>query len=496
MQVLKRIHLKFDPIVCLTPDSSLLYFYPCPDFLCDGTCNVFSIRKRVPYGKRVPFNSVQQAYCESCYVEARKNDVGCDKERNQRTAPNSHVPILSLTNGEKVEKIHCLIDERRKYVREERVHAAKTRMEKPVLTVSELSDEWQEVLSRTMTMIRNQSEAEHQLVKRDLVSSILEASTDRKHSKIPWKSDEANQFTEFILSEMKNKAQVMSGRDTTVQFSLGILRTSLTLYLRSQVGYNELKETSPLSLPSVRTLRKLQAKMKLSDGYNPTIYGWFFDETVQGDKQNSNNLLHGHLIVDEMKLKTGIYWRSSDHKACGFALCSSTMSLTDSIRDMIQDEEKENDEKMFQEKYAPAIYVNQWCFRSTYNVIHNAEFFFNTGSLDGNDMLHQLIHVMILSYELIGVQILGLVSDAGGINAGLIRLLRSGQRSKHNQPETNAALASFSNPFDPSRRIAIWLCSTHNLKSIRNQLLASAGSINSPRLILPQWRHVRMESNL
>jgi hypothetical protein len=149
---------------------------------------------------------------------------------------------------------------------------------------------------------------------------------------------------------------------------------------------------------------------------------------------------------------------------------------------MIQDEEKEFDE-MFQEKYAPAIYVNQWHFRSTYNVCHNAEFFFNTGSLDGNDMLHQLIHV-ILSYELIGVKILGLVSDAGGNNAGLIRLLRSGQRFSNNHPETNAALMSFSNPFDPSRRIAIWLCSTHNLKSIRNQLLASTGSIHSPRKFL------------
>jgi hypothetical protein len=102
-----------------------------------------------------------------------------------------------------------------------------------------------------MSMILSQSEAEQQLMKRDLLSSILEASTDRKHTKIPWKVEEADQFSEFIMSEMKNKAKVMSGKNTTVQFSHGILRTSLTLFLRSQVGYNELKETSPLSLPSV-----------------------------------------------------------------------------------------------------------------------------------------------------------------------------------------------------------------------------------------------------
>jgi hypothetical protein len=110
IQVLQRIHLKFDPIVCFSADSSLLYFYPCQDFLRNRTCNVFSIRKRVP------FNNVQQAYCKSCYLEAKKNDVSCDT-RDQRSAPNIRVPILSLNSSEKVEKIHRMIVEREKFER-------------------------------------------------------------------------------------------------------------------------------------------------------------------------------------------------------------------------------------------------------------------------------------------------------------------------------------------------------------------------------------------
>jgi hypothetical protein len=91
-----------------------------------------------------------------------------------------------------------------------------------------------------------------------------------------------------------------------------------------------------------------------------------------------------------------------------------------------------------------------------------------------------LIHVLI-SYELVGAKVLGIVSDAGGNNAGLIKLLRAGRRPNLQLEKVESNMVTFINPFDPTRRVAIWLCSTHNLKSIRNQLLSSKGSSNSPR---------------
>ena len=49
------------------------------------------------------------------------------------------------------------------------------------------------------------------------------------------------------------------------------------------------------------------------------------------------------------------------------------------------------------------VYANQWRFRSTNNLVHNADFFFNNGSLDGNELIRQMIQVVV-SYEFIGVK--------------------------------------------------------------------------------------------
>ena len=69
------------------------------------------------------------------------------------------------------------------------------------------------------------------------------------------------------------------------------------------------------------------------------------------------------------------------------------------------------------------VYVNQWRFRSTNNLVHNADFFFNNGSLDGNELIRQMIQV-VMSYEFIGVKVFGIVSDAGGGNTKMFKLLQ------------------------------------------------------------------------
>ena len=62
-----------------------------------------------------------------------------------------------------------------------------------------------------------------------------------------------------------------------------------------------------------------------------------------------------------------------------------------------------------------AVYANQWRFRSTRGLTRNSNYYYNTGSLDGNMILSQFIDVLT-SYEILGVQVLGIVSDGGGSN--------------------------------------------------------------------------------
>jgi hypothetical protein len=118
----------------------------------------------------------------------------------------------------------------------------------------------------------------------------------------------------------------------------------------------------------------------------------------------------------------------------------------------------------FHDVKAPAVHVNQWRFCSSENVVHDSNFFFNCGSLDGNELLIQMIHA-VCGYEKIGAKTFGLLCDAGGSNRGLFKLPQDG--AMHVLTGTDqipSDCLTFVDPCNPPRRIAFSNCSTHNLK--------------------------------
>jgi hypothetical protein len=241
-------------------------------------------------------------------------------------------------------------------------------------------------------------------------------------------------------------------------------------------------------MPSTSTLDRLLRETRLNEGCSPKTHGNFFDECVC-----RLFLVIGQLIFDEMKLKTGVFWQTSDHTVCGFASSKQNSTIRTVLSDMVQNSDDGTEE--FYDTSAPAVYVNQWRFRSVYNVTHNSNFFFNCGSLDGKELLSQMIHV-VCGYEKIGVKIYGIVCDAGGSNRGLFKLLREGLKPVLAGVERVAPEhLMFKNPHDPSRRIAIFNCSTHNLKNVRNALLESDFPSGKRKFqfegVAFGWKHVR-----
>jgi hypothetical protein len=84
-----------------------------------------------------------------------------------------------------------------------------------------------------------------------------------------------------------------------------------------------------------------------------------------------------------------------------------------------------------------------------------------------------MIHV-VCGYKMIGVKIYGLVCDTSGSNRELFKLLRKGLKLELVGVDRVApGYLMFVNPYDPSRRIALFNCSTHNVKNNRNVLLES-----------------------
>jgi hypothetical protein len=209
--------------------------------------------------------------------------VSDDVLLRKRTAPDSKIPNTNLTDDEKLVKLERLKRNRQNLMKKivyAKVSSAKKMIRKEDLPFSDLAENWQRPLEDAMAWFRKQSTTTQDGLKKELVISILEATCNFSNGNGKWNKEESEEFAQFMLDEIQNKARAMSGKKTTVRFSQGTLRTSLTLYLRSQVGYEEFKENSPQCLPSIRTLRNLQSKMRVDVGYNPTIYPLMRQSTV------------------------------------------------------------------------------------------------------------------------------------------------------------------------------------------------------------------------
>lgn len=92
------------------------------------------------------------------------------------------------------------------------------------------------------------------------------------------------------------------------------------------------------------------------------------------------------------------------------------------------------------------MYANRWRFRSTHNLVYNAVFIYNNGSLDSNNELMRQMQQVVLTYKVIGVKIFGVVLDAGGGEIKMCKLLQGRHVVKRHFPD--AKCLSFAIPVD------------------------------------------------
>jgi hypothetical protein len=263
-----------------------------------------------------------------------------------------------------------------------------------------------------------------------------------------------------VLSEIDNFALKLSNKAKQVRFSPAVLRLAMNLYNKSPTAYQEFKEQYIFSLPSESTLLKVRGANKVEEGFNPIIYCRYQErreEARAGDQRDGANGEDGHIGCDEMHLKAGIWWNTSNHDILGFE--GDCKNFDDEVTTLISDM-KRPPKKL-------AVSVNQFKYRSTFGKTQNLDFFYNSGSLSGKDIAKQVFHV-IKSLEAIDCRVHGFASDAGGNNAKLYALLR-GHLTEEGLWE-DPDLVSFLNPVDPTRRVWLWHCTTHLLKAFRNQL--------------------------
>jgi hypothetical protein len=243
--------------------------------------------------------------------------------------------------------------------------------------------------------------------------------------------------------------------------------------MQSKSCYENFRKHSLQVLPSVDYLKKWNKEVKRKEGVDPKIYGGVADD-LSGEC--------GQLLFDEMKLVGDVAWNVKDNTVVGFAGTSkenlSLQAIMDEVLFLVEDEEdegtkelaEENTEEKQPELHERAVYVNQFRLRTTRGQIKNLEFFYNNGTLSGDELLEQVMHV-ISCCELAGIMIHALVCDAGGPNKSLFTLLTKKKETSHGWLEPEQV--SFPNPCDLSRRIWFIFCTVHGLKAMRNNLLRS-----------------------
>jgi len=137
-----------------------------------------------------------------------------------------------------------------------------------------------------------------------------------------------------------------------------ILCIALSLYIGSLVGYKEFKNSTLEVFPSIWTLQRMKLKMMQEDGISQNAYQWFYDEVVSCMPMKEGR---GHLMYDEMHLKSGVYWNTQSHKLVGFASDTSDLNLLDELRALenINDDNARGSIDQLDEYNADAKKVNQ-----------------------------------------------------------------------------------------------------------------------------------------
>ena len=110
--------------------------------------------------------------------------------------------------------------------------------------------------------------------------------------------------------------------------------------------------------------------------------------------------------------------------------------------------------------------------RAAFNQTWNVGYFFNCGSLDGDEVLRQLL-IVIIACELVGIVIKLQMSNAGGANMKATAYLINNKCNQLPAGRPKVECVRYVNPMTPTRYILYTSpCSVHNLDNHRKQLCA------------------------
>ena len=172
-----------------------------------------------------------------------------------------------------------------------------------------------------------------------------------------------------------------------------------------------------------------------------------FVDVMRSSRKNKEEEIVAQVIFDELKIKCGVVYNPKTGIPTGITASKNnkTKCFVEKILDLANDSlvlstpeidttdqslEKEASNKLDDDTNSEsdktylgvATMVNIFRLRTAFNQRWNVGYFFNCGSLDGDEVLRQLL-IVIIACELVGIVIKLQMSDAGGGNMKAIGYL-------------------------------------------------------------------------
>lgn len=118
-----------------------------------------------------------------------------------------------------------------------------------------------------------------------------------------------------------------------------IIKWSAALHAQSPAAYNLIRQSGFLSLPSVVTINKYFHFSKAEAGFIPAIVQRVVNEisAPPGDKRENVTL-----VLDEMKVKSGLVFSGSSGKVVGFTDTGSLNNMLDDFERRVKDSDDAN----------------------------------------------------------------------------------------------------------------------------------------------------------
>ena len=429
-------------------------------------CKMFKILKKT---------SSERNYCEECfkdkiYADRRKHRR--DTDAGRRIQSSSHVNVAYLSPDSTKKRLLNRKNEIKLLSQKVNRLQLKFTKAKESQLIPLVCDSVKATIRKAFEHIT--SSCDRNTLKKDILKALLYDN----NAALNVCEKEVHRFASRICCLLDAEAQKLDGNVNATRYDYRLKRLALSHYLNyGKSAYNQLRESSLEILPCIRSNDYYFSHLRGGPGSHCARFAsQFFDAiNYEGNKSRKEEIVV-QVIFDEIKIQCGVGYNAKTGKEIGFTsskngkmmnFAEEILKIAKESCSMDDDTIRNEDEEL--EKYVDAAtYANVWRLRTYDNRTWNVGYFFNSGSLDSDDLVKQLL-IVLLVCRFVGLQTKLQMSDAGGANSRLIRVLSKNRKSII-QGVPEQSILKYVNPVDPSTNIWISLCSVHGLKCTKKLL--------------------------